>query len=97
MAKQTNPTQPVNTGNQPFDQVCQNTQNWNMEAGSQDITSKDLGTIQDEMYHEALAYKKFSVYSQYFTDPQLKDMANRGAQHHKQHFDALQNYLNSRQ
>ena len=45
MAKQTNPTQPVNTGNQPFDQVWQNTQNWNMEAGSQDITSKDLARV----------------------------------------------------
>lgn len=61
------------------------------------IESKNLDIVKDQMYHEALAYKKCTVYSQYFTEQPLKDMANSMAQHHKQHFDALQSYLNSHQ
>lgn len=45
------------------------------------------------MYHEALAYKKSRIYAEILSEQPLKDMANRFAQHHKQHFDALQNYL----
>lgn len=49
------------------------------------------------MYHEALAYKKSRIYAEILSEQPLKDMANRFAQHHKQHFDALQNYLDSHQ
>lgn len=56
---------------------------------------KDLGILQDELIHEALAYKKWTVYQNEFSDSQLKQIAQRTAQHHKQHFDALQSYLNS--
>lgn len=59
------------------------------------IDSKNLSIIEDQLQHEALAYKKCSVYSGYFQDQALKSIANTAAQHHKQHFDALQNYLNS--
>ena len=54
--------------------------NYKMETAQSMMDTKNLGIIQDQMYHEA-----------------LKDMANRFAQHHKQHFDALQNYLDSHQ
>ncbi len=63
---------------------------------SQTIDNKDLSVIQDEMYSEALAYKKCAVYSEWFGDQNLKNMAAAAAQHHKQHFDALQGYLESR-
>ena len=43
---------------------------------------------------EALAYKKCQVYSQYLTDPQLKGLASNAAEHHKQHFNAMMQYLN---
>lgn len=56
---------------------------------------KDLGIIQDELIHEALAYKKWTVYGNTFTDSQLKQIAQHTANHHKQHFDTLQSYLNS--
>ena len=85
-----------NGGSQSFDWFLKS-QNWNTEAASAQIDSKDLGIIQDELYHEALAYKKCSLYSQYFTEPQLQSMAGQAAKHHKQHFDALQGYLNSHQ
>ncbi|MBQ3552951.1 MAG: hypothetical protein IJA35_07415 [Clostridia bacterium] len=67
--------------------------NWNTEAGCSQIDSKDLGTVQDALYNEALAYKKCSLYADRLTDPQLKTMAANAAHHHKQHFDSLQRYL----
>lgn len=59
------------------------------------IGSRDLSILVDQMNHEALAYKKCTVYSQYFMDSSLKDIATAAAQHHKQHFDALENYLST--
>ena len=70
--------------------------NFNMEAAAS-IDSKNLDIIKDQMQHEALAYKKCKVYSEILSEQPLKDMACTFAQHHKQHFDALQNYLDSHQ
>ncbi|MEA5058639.1 MAG: hypothetical protein EOM66_03730 [Clostridia bacterium] len=61
------------------------------------IDTKNLDIIKDQMYHEALAYKKCRVYAGCLSEKPLQDMANDFAQHHQQHFDALQNYLNSHQ
>ncbi|MBO4562317.1 MAG: hypothetical protein J5772_01755 [Clostridia bacterium] len=75
-----------------------NKEPWFMEgAGTGSIDTKDLGTVQDEMYSEALAYKKCKVYESSFQDRNLKSMASDHAEHHKQHFDTLQDYLQSRQ
>jgi len=49
----------------------------------------------NEKLDEALAYKKCRVCSEWLSDQTLKDIANRAAQHHKQHFDSLDNYLRS--
>ena len=70
---------------------------WFMDGSSQgSIDTKDLGTVQDEMYAEALAYKKCKVYESRFQDQGLKSMASTHAEHHRQHFDALRNYLDSK-
>ena len=61
------------------------------------IESKNLTILEDQLNYEALAYKKSDVYSNYFTDPSLKTMANQIAQHHRQNFNNLLNYLNSHQ
>ena len=66
--------------------------NYKMETAQSMMDTKNLG-----MYHEALAYKKSRIYAEILSEQPLKDMANRFAQHHKQHFDALQNYLDSHQ
>lgn len=89
------PNQPVNTTTQSQNyQRYQSPNSWNMET-SAPLDVKDLEIIKDQLNHEALAYKKWSVYSGYFQDQTLTDIANTTARHHKQHFDALQNYLNS--
>ena len=88
--KQSHPTDPVPASSA-----------FKMEAaspsGSKQIESKNLDIIKDQMCHEALAYKKCKIYSSSLNEQPLKDMANNLAQHHKQHFDALHNYLNSHQ
>lgn len=68
---------------------------FNAEAAAS-MDTKNLDILKDQMYHEALAYKKSKVYSELFTEQPLRDMASTLAQHHRQHFDALQNYLDSR-
>jgi len=70
--------------------------NFSAEA-SANLDAKNLDILKDEMFHEALAYKKCKVYSELLDEQPLKDMACTFAQHHKQHFDALQNYLDSHQ
>jgi hypothetical protein len=58
-----------------------------------DIDPKSLGLLEEQANFEALAYKKYSIYSEYLRDPQLKKKAAEAALKHRQHFDALQNYL----
>ncbi|MBR3382927.1 MAG: hypothetical protein IKG85_07830 [Clostridia bacterium] len=74
-----------------------NKQPWFMDgSGETPIDTKDLGTVQDSMYSEALAYKKCKVYESRFQDQALKSMASDHAEHHRQHFDALRDYLDSK-
>ncbi|MBQ3108595.1 MAG: hypothetical protein IJP37_07575 [Clostridia bacterium] len=60
-----------------------------------EIDAKDLTILEDQMNAEAMAYRKCTIYSGYFKDPTLSDLAMAAAQHHKQHFSALETYLNS--
>ena len=86
-------------GNQTFNSNCGGSNCTGSNCFGTEVSSpldvKDLGILQDELIHEALAYKKWTVYEGSFTDPQLKQIAQRTASHHKQHFDTLQSYLNS--
>lgn len=66
-------------------------------ATSPQIESKNLTIIEDQLHMLALAHKKSDVYSNYFTDPALKNLASEISQHAKTQFDGLFNYLNSHQ
>lgn len=66
-----------------------------MQGQQPQLESKNLTIIEDQLNHEALAYKKCVYYSQNLTDSNLKNLSSQIAQHHKQHFDSLFNYLNS--
>ena len=59
------------------------------------ITSKNLEVLQEQLHHEALACKKSSAYESLFVDPALKGLSRDISSHHKAHFDALNQYLNS--
>ena len=71
-----------------------NTEAASMGTGS-GIDSKDLSIIEDQMYKEALLYKKCSTYAGYFDDPNLKTMASTAAEQHRQHVDEVHGYLNA--
>ena len=66
-------------------------------ANQPQIESKNLTILEDQMNHEALAYKKCETYAGYFTDPALKSTAQKLAQHHKSNFNNLLSYLDSHQ
>ena len=57
------------------------------------MTAKNLELLKEQLGAEELAYRKAVSFEGTFTDPALKNLAHETAQHHKQHFDALTNYL----
>lgn len=77
------------------------TANTNMSTGTTTgtqaamLTSKNLGILEDQLNYEALCQKKIALYANYCQDQNLKNVCQRTAQMHKQHFDSLLNYLNS--
>jgi len=65
------------------------------QQGQAMLTSKNLTILEDMLNYEQLNYKKLDMYARNCNDPQLKNVCNKAAQLHKQHFDMLFNYLNS--
>ncbi|WP_142414648.1 hypothetical protein [Hathewaya massiliensis] len=61
------------------------------------IEDKNLSIIKDQLGHECLLNKKYSLYSEYCTDQSLKSLCNEAAGVHKQNFTELKNYLESHQ
>ena len=61
------------------------------------LTSKDLGILEDQLGHEAMANHKAAAYVESLQDPQLKALANTLAAHHKKRYESLFNYLNGQQ
>lgn len=66
-----------------------------MANGSTAIQTKSLTIIEDQLQHEFLACKKAQEYALSFANPDLKNLANTMAQHHRERFDRLFDYLNS--
>ncbi|MBV1821441.1 hypothetical protein [Clostridium cochlearium] len=68
-----------------------------MNSGNMQIESNNLKVISDQLNHECLMNKKYSLYSNYCTDPQLKNLCTQAAMTHKQNFNELKAYLDSHQ
>lgn len=66
-------------------------------AQSKQIEENNLKVIKDELSYEALMNKKYDLYAQYCTNPQLKDLCQYGASVHKENFNQLKSYLESHQ
>lgn len=62
---------------------------------SQNIQTKSLTILEDQMQHEFLACKKAEHYAQTFEDPSLRTLATNLAQQHRQRFNRLFGYLNN--
>lgn len=61
------------------------------------LTSKDLGILEDQMQHESLANHKAAAYAASIQDPQLKGLAASLAERHRRRYEAMYNYLNGQQ
>jgi len=69
-----------------------------VKGGNQpEIEEKNLIILEDQLKHEALAYRKCNVYAEYFQDPTLQDAVRELAWHHKTNFENLLEYLESHQ
>ena len=59
------------------------------------IQTKSLTILEDQLQHEFLACRKAEQYAQSFENPALKNLSGSMAQHHRERFDRLFDYLNS--
>ncbi len=57
------------------------------------LTEKELSALEDQLSLEQMLVKKYKGYAGIAQDPQIRDMCNRLAQQHKQHFDTLMGHL----
>lgn len=58
------------------------------------LTEKELSAIEDQLAGEQLLVKKYQLYAQTSTDPQIKMKCEQIAAKHQNHFDRLLNQLN---
>ncbi|MBM7616035.1 hypothetical protein [Alkaliphilus hydrothermalis] len=88
----------MNNGNQQQGQgMMQGTMQQGTQQSNMQLDANNLKILEDQLSHESLMNKKFSVYAQYCTDTQLKNLCQQAAQKHKAHYNELLNYLNSHQ
>ena len=59
----------------------------------QNITSKELTAIEDQLNSEQLLIKKYKYYATMCQDAQLKTTCENLAAQHKTHFDTIMSYL----
>ncbi len=53
------------------------------------LTGRELTAIEDQLAAEQLLVKKYQIYSQSSTDPQIKMKCEQIAAKHQNHFDRL--------
>lgn len=57
------------------------------------LTQKELGYISDELASEQLIIKKYQMAGNQVTDPQIKNLCQKNAQVHQNHYNSLLNLL----
>ena len=57
------------------------------------LTSKELSALEDQLSVEQNLVKKYKLYAQQCTDPQLKNMLAGIASRHQSHYDTLYRFL----
>lgn len=58
------------------------------------LTAKELAAIEDQLGNEQVLIKKYQVYAQATTDPQIKTKCEQIASKHQNHYDRLLSQLN---
>ena len=57
------------------------------------LTEKELSALEDQLNMEQMLIKKYKGYAGIAQDPQIRDVCDRLAKQHKQHFDTLMGHL----
>ena len=57
------------------------------------LTEKELSALEDQLGMEQVLIKKYKSYAGIAQDPQIRDVCNRIAARHKQHYDTLMGHL----
>lgn len=57
------------------------------------LTAKELSALEDQLNCEQMLIKKFKLFAQSASDPQIKTTCENMAARHKQHFDTLMGHL----
>ena len=58
------------------------------------LTSKELSALEDQLSVEQNLVKKYKLYSQQCTDPQIRTKCEEIASKHQSHFSRLLSHLN---
>ncbi len=58
------------------------------------LTTKELSAIEDQLYHEQNLISKFQSYADSSFDTQLKNRYNEAASKHQKHYNALYSLIN---
>lgn len=58
------------------------------------LTTKELSAIEDQLSVEQNLVKKYKMYAQQSTDPQLKTKCEQVAAQHQAHYSRLLSHLN---
>ena len=57
------------------------------------LTTKELGSIQDQLVREQVVVKKYKMYASQCCDPQLRNKCEQVAARHQNHYNTLLNQL----
>jgi len=59
------------------------------------LSSRNLSILDDQLAQESIMTLKLRKYSKQCQDSELKNLCNRLAEKHKDHYNTLLNYMNS--
>lgn len=60
---------------------------------SMSLNAKELAALEDQLGAEQTMMKKFTMYAQMTTDPQLRTQFEQNAARHRNHYDRLMGQL----
>ncbi len=58
------------------------------------LTTKELGSLTDQLVREQVLVKKYKMYGTQCCDPQLRVKCEQAAARHQNHYNTLLNQLN---
>lgn len=59
-----------------------------------ELTTKELGSLTDQLVREQVLVKKYKMYGTQCSDPQLRAKCEQVAARHQNHYNTLLNQLN---